>query len=718
MKIKHLLTNSLLGLALVAGLSASAQNATTVKPCITYEAMDDVFAKDPKAKARYEKTQSTLQKEYLEYEANKAANKMSAPPVYTVPVVFHILHQGGPENVPDANCIAALNWVNLDFARANFDAGNTVAPFNASYIDSEIKFMLAKKDPNGNCTTGIIHHVDAATSWSQATHSSKSVYTWDPTKYLNVYIVQSIAPTTTVAGGGFIVGYTFKPGTHPTGSQEDIIVFRYDYLTGGDNARTLSHEVGHWLNLAHIWGNTNAPNVACGDDGITDTPVTRGHEFTCPTSSANTCVQTNTVYNNLDNVQNIMNYANCTYNFTTGQTNAMRTSLVSASSGRNNLPTAGNLTATDVNGAVACAPTADFMSIAVNGYTVCAGQSISLFKDVSYGAPVLARIWTATNGATITTPTGSSTVIWFPTPGISVVSYSVTGAAGGSTASRTITVLDGAATATNGITESFEGSGVPPNWSVENPNGIGWVQTSNAALHGSFSFILDGAISSSGSIDVLNMPIMDFAANPGATLRFSYAYRQKSASHADVFKVQLSSDCGGTWKDVYAPSATALAFGSGGVGASNFIPTLAEWKTQDVSGHPNYGTFVGSNSVWARFYFKEATGGFGNKLYLDSINLVTAPVGVNELTRHLRLTLSPNPTNASATLNFILSNQADVKVIVMDVAGKLVSPEKAYTLAAGDHKITLNENGTLNKGIYIVSLEYNGTKLARKLIIE
>jgi len=716
MKIKHLLKNSLLGLALFGGLSASAQEVKRQMPCITYEAMDDVFAKDPKAKTRYEQIQNTLQQEYLEYEKNKAQGKMTAPPVYTVPVVFHVLHMGGVENAPDANCMAALNWVNLDFARANSDANSTSAPFNASYIDSEIKFMLAKKDPNGNCTNGIVHHVDAATSWSQSTHAAKSVYTWDPTKYLNIYVVQQIVPTGTTVGT--IIGYTFKPGAHPTGSNSDIIVFRHDFLTGGDNARTLSHEIGHWLNLAHIWGNTNAPNVACGDDGITDTPVTRGHEFTCPTTSANTCVQTNTLYNNLDNVQNIMNYSTCTYNFTTGQTNAMRAALNSSTSGRNNLATAGNLTATDVNGAGNCAPIADFLSIAVNGYTVCQGQSISLFKDVSYNAPVISRIWTATSGAIIASPTASSTSILFPTAGTATVTYSVTGTLGGSSASRTVLVLSGASTATDGINESFEGSGVPQNWSITNANGVGWVQTSNAALHGSFSMMLDGAISSSGSEDILNMPIMDFVANPGATLRFSYAYRQKSASHNDIFKVQLSNDCGGTWKDVYAPSAAALALGSGGVGASNFVPSLSEWKMQDVSGHPNYGSMVSSPSVLGRFYFKEATGGFGNKMYIDSVNLVTAPVGINELTRHLRLNLSPNPTNGSATLNFVLSNQANVKVSVMDVAGKLVSLERTYNLNAGDHKIVLNENATLNKGIYIVSLEYNGTKLARKLIIE
>jgi hypothetical protein len=119
-----------------------------------------------------------------------------------------------------------------------------------------------------------------------------------------------------------------------------------------------------------------------------------------------------------------------------------------------------------------------------------------------------------------------------------------------------------------------------------------------------------------------------------------------------------------------------------------------------------------------RFYFQEGSGGFGNKIYIDSVNLVAAPVGINELTRHLRLILSPNPTNSSATLNFVLSNDANVKVAVMDVAGKIVSNERTYNLAAGDHKIVVNENATLSKGIYIVSLEYNGTKMAKKLVIE
>jgi hypothetical protein len=719
MKIKHLLTNSALGLLLASGFTATAQEGR-IQPCNTYAAMEERFAQDPAAKVKYDQIQATLQKEYLDYETNRKTSKTAAP-VYTVPVVFHILHQGGSENIPDSYCQAALQWVNLDYARSNVDANTTDAPFNASYINSEIVFKLAHKDPNGNCTSGIVHHVDPNTDWSQGSAIAASYWshTWDPTKYLNVYIVKQIIPTGTVTGGGIIVGYTFKPGTWPAGSNQDAIVYRHDFLTGS-NARSLAHEIGHWFNLSHTWGNTNNPGVACGDDGIADTPETKGEFSTCPPSTISACPQTYTYNTNLNNVQNIMNYASCPVNFTTGQTNAMRAAIISATSSRNTLWTAGNLTATDVNGAGNCAPIADFMSTAQGDYTVCAGQTLNVMKDFSYNASVVSWLWTATNGATITTPSFSQTPIYFPTPGSAVVTLSVTGANGGSTMSRTVTVIDGAVTATTGITESFEGSGTPANWSVVNPGGVGWVQTSNAACQGAFSMLLDGSISASLAYDYLYMPTMDFAANPNATLRFAYAYRRKSATHNDVFKVQLSGDCGGSWKDVYAPSASQLATGSGGVGTANFIPASTEWKVQDVSNHPNYSSFFGNSSVMGRFYFQEGSGGFGNKMYIDSVNLVAAAsvIGVNELSNHLRLTLSPNPTNSSATLNFVLSNEAIVKVSVIDATGKVVSSEKIYNMGAGTHKLTVNENGTLSKGIYVVSLEYNGTKVARKLMIE
>lgn len=720
MKIKHLLMNSFLGLTLFSSFTAYAQEPKKVQPCNTFAAMEERFANDPAAKERYEKIQAQLLKEYLDNEDKRMANKMAAPPIYTVPVVFHVLHTGGSENISDATCISALNYVNLDFARMNTDANTTDPLFNASYINSEIVFMLAKKDPSGNCTNGIVHHIDTRTDWSQSQTLTNYAYTWDPTKYLNIYVVKQIIPTSTVSGGGIIVGYTYKPGTWPTNAPQDAIVYRHDYLTGGDNPRSLTHEIGHWLNLAHTWGNTNDPGQACGDDNIGDTPETMGEFSSCPSSSVNSCVQTNTVYNNTRNVNNIMNYSSCPKNFTTGQTNAMRTALAAAASGRNNLWTAGNLVFTDVNGTAPCAPIADFMSTATGDYTICSGQTLVQMKDYSYNATTTSWIWSATNNATISAPTSSVTNIYFPTPGLSVITLSVSNANGGSSKTRTVTVIDAAVTATNGITESFEAGGVPPNWSVINQSGVQWANSGLGASHGTRSFLIDGTISSGGQQDILMMPIMNFAAYPTQSLTFSYAYRRKSTTHNDIFKVQLSNDCGGSWKDVFAPSPAVMATGSGGVGTTPYVPAITEWKKVDVTGHPNYFQFTASSAVMARFFFEEGAGGFGNRLFLDSINLVAAVVdiGVNELTRHLDLNMSPNPTKSSANINFVLSNDATIKIAVMDITGKAVIPQVVYNLNSGTHNLVVNENGILTKGIYIVNIDYNGTRMARKLIIE
>ncbi len=718
MKIKNLLNHSILSLAVLSSLTVMAQETRKIQPCNTYAAMEDVFAKDPSAKARYEASQAKMYQEYLDYNASKLANKTASGPVYTVPVVFHILHQGGPENISDQVIINALSYINKDYARANTDANSTSPPFDASYIDSQIQIMLAHKDPNGNCTNGIVHHQTPLTNWNQANNATNYIYTWDPTKYMNVYIVADIIPTGTVTGNGIIVGYTFKPGTWPTGASQDAIVYRYDFLQNGTDPRSLTHEMGHWFNLSHTWGNTNNPGVACGDDGITDTPVTLGEFGNCPASNVATCTQTNAAMNGLNNVENIMNYSGCPKNFTTLQTNTMRAALASSTSGRSNVVSAANLIAADVNGTGICAPVSDFMSTAAGDYTVCSGQTIVTFKDYSYNAAVTSWSWAASSSATITTPTASTTNIYFPTVGTTTVSLTVTNGQGSNTSSRNVTVIDGLATETVGFVESFEASSLPPNWSIQNwSGGTTWAQTSSAASDGAFSMIINGNLNTSLAEDVLVSPVMDFENNANCVLTFDYAYKRKTTSWNDIFKVQLSNDCGGSWKDVYAPSAAVMATNSGGVGTGNFIPTASQWFTQDVSSHPNYFSFSSSPSVLCRFYFQEANGGFGNNIYVDKVNLIT-PSGINEITKHIKLNLYPNPTNGSSSLNFVLSDAANVKVTVMDIAGKIVSPEKVYDFGSGNHSVTINENAQLNKGIYIVNLEYNGTKLAKKLVVE
>ena len=87
-----------------------------VMPCATYEAMDAVFAAYPSAKLRYEEEQEKLRLATIAYEESLKNHKTNAAFQYTIPVVFHILHTYGAENIPDANCISALANINNDFA--------------------------------------------------------------------------------------------------------------------------------------------------------------------------------------------------------------------------------------------------------------------------------------------------------------------------------------------------------------------------------------------------------------------------------------------------------------------------------------------------------------------------------------------------------------------------------------------------------------------------
>ena len=697
-----------------------------VAPCQTYNAMDAVFKADPAAKVRYNEEQEKLRLATLAYEESLKNHKVGAAFQYTIPVVFHILHMYGPENIPDANCISALANINNDYAASSSDVG-TISPLFASlYINSDIKFMLAHRDPLGNCTNGIVHHYNTNTNWNQAApnyaYSGTAAGMWNPTKYLNVYVVNQVCASSNTCAScasGCVVGYTYKPGTWASGSPADVFVIRSSWVNNNiTNTRSLSHEIGHWLNLSHTWGNTNNPGVSCGDDGISDTPITKGFFSICPSSSVGSgCSAT-------ENVENIMDYSSCPKMFTTGQTNAMRAACASGTSGRNNLWTTTNLgpTQTDVNGTSLCSPIADFYGaygITINVYTVCAGGSIT-FNDVSYNATVTARTWAATGGASITSPTASSSAIMFPTAGIQTVSLTVSNASGSSTMTRTVNVLPGTANYAATYQESFENPGLPANWSIINTGGVTWVQnTTAAAATGTNSYYMNNASNTAAAVDILQTPSYDFAGNPGATFTFKYAFALKTTTWAPVFKVQASSNCGGSWSDIYVPSPGTLASGSGGTTTTPFFPTSsAQYKLYTLTSHPAFNVFKTQPNVQIRFYFQEnSTAGAGNNFFLDDINF-NGTLGVNELTKSIGFNVYPNPTSGSATIEFTLNDNSEISYSVIDVIGRVVEQQKTTTMTTGRHTLTVNDAQKFKSGIYFVNFELNGQKMSRKLIVE
>ena len=229
--------------------------------------------------------------------------------VITIPVVVHVVWNTNAENISDAQIQSQIDVLNDDFRRLNSDADNTWS----QAADSEIEFCLATLDPNGNATNGITRTQTSNTSFSTNDavkfDSQGGKDAWPASDYLNVWVCD-------ISGG--ILGYAQFPGGPPA---TDGVVNDYQYFgtTGTatapfDLGRTMTHEVGHWLNLRHIWG-----DGGCSvDDFVSDTPTSDAPNYGCATGHVS-CSST-------DMVENYMDYSDdaCMNLFTAGQRDRMR----------------------------------------------------------------------------------------------------------------------------------------------------------------------------------------------------------------------------------------------------------------------------------------------------------------------------------------------------------------------------------------------------------
>ncbi|MFN4882557.1 MAG: M43 family zinc metalloprotease, partial [Bacteroidota bacterium] len=191
--------------------------------------------------------------------------------VITIPVVFHVIYNTTSQNISDARINAQIDQLNKDFARQNADAVNTPSVFQSLGANTEIQFCLAKRDPSGNATTGIIRKTTTVSSFSTNDNVKRSANggndPWNVNAYLNIW-------SCNLSNG--VLGYAQFPG-YPPATDGVVLLFSTigSTTTPGTIAnynlgRTATHEVGHWLNLFHIWGDDG---TACtGSDQNADTP--------------------------------------------------------------------------------------------------------------------------------------------------------------------------------------------------------------------------------------------------------------------------------------------------------------------------------------------------------------------------------------------------------------------------------------------------------------
>ncbi|MBS1636321.1 MAG: T9SS type A sorting domain-containing protein [Bacteroidetes bacterium] len=244
------------------------------KHCGTDQALQQIFAKYPELKAQHEQTVANMyQQIYSNQLAAKTATTVVEDTLY-IPIVFHIIHQYGAEDISDAQVIDEVSILNRDYMKHNADTTAIIAPYVSVAARTRIQFRLANLDPQGNCTNGIEHIYSHMTN--NADDFSK-LSGWPQNKYLNVWVVKTI-------GSAGVAGYAFYPSAigSPFMIGVDGVLILSDYIgsigTGtAFTSRALTHEIGHYLGLPHTWGDTNNPGVACGDEGIYDTPMTKGH---------------------------------------------------------------------------------------------------------------------------------------------------------------------------------------------------------------------------------------------------------------------------------------------------------------------------------------------------------------------------------------------------------------------------------------------------------
>ena len=283
------------------------------RECASMDNLEYRMQQDPTLEGRMAEIEAYTQNKIREMSQNRIDGD-----VITIPVVVHIIYNTAQENISDAQIQSQIDVLNEDFRRLNSDADNTWS----QAADVQIEFCLATIDESGNATNGITRKSSTRTSWgtNDAMKSSAQGGTdaWDTSKYLNMWVCNI---------GGGILGYAQFPGGNPL---TDGVVMSPQYFGSSakgtgfylsapfDLGRTTTHEVGHFLNLRHIWGDGNC----AFDDFVADTPTSDAPNFGCATGHVS-C-------GSVDMVQNYMDYSNdgCMNLFTQGQADRMRVTLL------------------------------------------------------------------------------------------------------------------------------------------------------------------------------------------------------------------------------------------------------------------------------------------------------------------------------------------------------------------------------------------------------
>ncbi len=686
--------------------------------CGTDQHYQQQIHNDPSVLERAAQFEADYQKVKEEY----ANTQGKAPEKFIIPVVFHVFHVGGPENISWDQIKNQIDTMNRAFNGPKFDRVRQI--FWGVAADCEIEFRLATKDPNGNCTDGVVRIYDPETE--NATNNIKLKSAWPTDRYFNVWVVKDINSTTSQLGT--ILGYAQFPWFG--GAQTDGVVIRSDNVGSIGTATnpsvgtpqwgsTLVHEAGHWLGLYHPFQDS-----CFGGDQVEDTPPVEAANFNCD-YNANSC--SNETPDMPDMVENYMDYAPgpCMGTFTIGQKLRMHTTM---KNWRPKLWLPSNLEATgtaDPYTMPSCAPRAYFYTTTPS---VCKDGVVN-YRNNSFNtgssSAGIQYSWEFPGGNPSSSSATNPPNVQYSESGWYDVTLIASNTNGSDTFTRKAYIQVHGSTGEfgAGLTEGFEFEVFPVNgWSMYSTSAVQFerVSTGEGSIgEGTHAIYVRNGASEVGARFYLESPTMDLSmiSNPVVTFHYAHARRRNAngSSTGDVLIIQTSSDCGKTWtnrKTISAVELSTTGTATPFVQVSFFPSGLDQWKV-GVAELQNVPTSE-RNNVKIRFEHRSFG---GNNLFIDNINL-GFNTSLNDLyANESNFTVYPNPSSGNTTIHVFIPESKQAKIEVLDIYGRTVSVLADGQIASGEQDFTFSPSGDLSDGIYFVRLTIDGQVFTRKLML-
>jgi hypothetical protein len=620
---------------------------------------------------------------------------------YIIPVVVHVLYNTPTQNISDAQIASQITALNKDYSKTNDNfSSSTPLAFQALAGAASIQFVLAKRDPNGNPTTGIIRkatNVVAFNDNDDMKYSDKGgIEGWDHTKYLNIWVCKLAGST---------LGYAYYPGA---AADIDGAVISYDCFgtIGTVSApyhlgRTVTHEIGHYLNLKHIWGDASAQ--CTGTDFVDDTPIHHAANTGCHTFPYKVCDATTA---DGEMYMNYMDYSDddCMSMFSQGQVTRMMSALTNSRASlltsKGGLPFDHHHDAAITNflkpsnNENACGDINPQLEITNFGIDTLKSVNITTKVNSQF---VSTQAWTGLlpplekttiNLNTISLSNSQNSLVFYTDSPNHVTDEDYS--------NDTLThAIIKVGTATLPLLESFEGNTFPPSgWAISNPdNNATWEQSISGAYIGTKALVFKNYLTTglNGEHDVLISP--KFNAKDNSSLAFYYAYKVYSNPFvaSDTLTISASTDCGKTKKVIYKKGGEELVVTTPKYTTNFYTPSSnIEWKKETIS----LLEFTGQDLV---LYFDNSTEN-ENNLYIDSIYIDSNTItDIDDLASTKQVNIYPNPTEGLIT---IFTKGGFEELACYNLMGAAMA-----TISATTSDSTTVDLGTLPKGIYLVNIK-------------